>query len=363
MNEDKEHEIERKFRVKTKLSRSALQFLTDNVEYVNAISSTEHIRPEDFYRGYSIGFGAIEQGLDVRRKPVDSILTDYILEDPEKLQEELEIVLIKAHAGAGKSVVLKRIAWDSGKDFDRITLFLKPQGIVNVSALRELVSSCGQRVYLFIDNAADRVREIQSIAKNIGAEGKLLTLILAERTNEWNNNGQSVAGYVSDEYEIRYLSMREIEQLLTLLETHKALGTLSTLSRPEQVAALSEKAGRQLLVALYEATFGESFADILVDEFNHVEPFDAQRLYLTVCVLNRLKVPVRAGVIARIHGIPFSRVQVPVIFSARTCGVHRTRSCNQRLRLSGASHSNRRHCVSADLIQHRGTVRSVYQVS
>ena len=314
MNEDKEHEIERKFRVKTKLSRSALQFLTDNVEYVNAISSTEHIRPEDFYRGYSIGFGAIEQGLDVRRKPVDSILTDYILEDPEKLQEELEIVLIKAHAGAGKSVVLKRIAWDSGKDFDRITLFLKPQGIVNVSALRELVSSCGQRVYLFIDNAADRVREIQSIAKNIGAEGKLLTLILAERTNEWNNNGQSVAGYVSDEYEIRYLSMREIEQLLTLLETHKALGTLSTLSRPEQVAALSEKAGRQLLVALYEATFGESFADILVDEFNHVEPFDAQRLYLTVCVLNRLKVPVRAGVIARIHGIPFSEFKSRLFF-------------------------------------------------
>ena len=108
--------------------------------------------------------------------------------------------------------------------------------------------------------------------------------------------------------------MREIEQLLTLLETHKALGTLSTLSRPEQVAALSEKAGRQLLVALYEATFGESFADILVDEFNHVEPFDAQRLYLTVCVLNRLKVPVRAGVIARIHGIPFSEFKSRLFF-------------------------------------------------
>jgi tetratricopeptide (TPR) repeat protein len=302
----REHEIERKFRVKTVLSRSTLQFLNDDVDYINTLNSTSHLNPADFYKGYSSGFGAIEQNLDVRRKPVDEILTDYVLEDPEKLQEELEFVLLKAHAGAGKSVTLKRIAWDTGKDFDRIALFLRPQGVVNVSALRELIAACKERVYLFIDNAADRVREIQSLIKGIGVEGRLLTLIAAERTNEWNNNGQALAGFVSDEYGIRYLSMSEIELLLDLLEKHKALGTLTKLTRPEQLEALAEKAGRQLLVALYEATFGIPFEDILVDEFNNIEPFDAQRLYLTVCVLNRLKVPVRAGVIARIHGIPFN---------------------------------------------------------
>lgn len=302
----REHEIERKFRVKTTLSKSTLQFLNDDVDYINALNSTPHVRPEDFYKGYSTGFGAIEQNLDVRRKPVDEILTDYVLEDPEKPQEELKFVLVKAHAGAGKSVVLKRIAWDAGKDFDRIALFVRPQGAINVSALRELVAACKERVYLFIDNAADRVREIQSLIKGIGLEGKLLTLIVAERTNEWNNNGQALAGYVSDEYAIRYLSMKEIGLLLDLLERHKALGTLAKLSRQQQVDALSEKAGRQLLVALYEATFGRPFEEILVDEFKNIEPVDAQSLYLTVCVLNRLKVPVRAGVISRIHGIPFN---------------------------------------------------------
>jgi len=303
--EASEHNIERKFKARAHLSKSALQFLQDDVEYVNALPSTEKVTPVNFYKGYSFGFGAIEQDLDVRRKLADSILSDHILEDPERLSDAPEVLLIKAHAGAGKSVVLKRIAWEAGRTYDRIALFLKPQGIINTAAVRELIASCGQRIFLFIDNAADRVRELLSLLKTIGPEGKRLTIVIAERTNEWNNQGQSLSAYVADEYELPYLSMTEITSLLALLEKHKALGTLEKLSQDERVEAFAERAGRQILVALYEATYGLHFEDILVDEFNHITPFDAQRLYLTICVLNRLKVPVRAGVIARIHGIPF----------------------------------------------------------
>ena len=161
-------------------------------------------------------------------------------------------------------------------------------------------------MYIFVDNAADRIREVQALLKNIGPEGRLLTVVMAERTNEWNIQGQSLSAYVTDEYELRYLSMDKIKSLLALLEKYRALGTLERLSQEERIAAFAERAGRQILVALDEATYGARFEDILVDEFNRISPFDAQRLYLTICVLNRLKVPVRAGIIARIHGIPFS---------------------------------------------------------
>ena len=300
-----EHEIVRKFKARISLSKAALLFLQDDVEYVNALPSTDTITPVDFYKGYSSGFGAIEQGLDVRRKLADSILSDYVLEDPERVSDATEVLLLKAHAGAGKSVVLKRIAWESGRTYDRIALYLKPQGVINTSAVRELIAACSQRVFLFVDNAADRAQELLSLLKTIGPEGKRLTIVMAERTNEWNTQGPSVGAYLSDEYELRYLSMLEITSLLDLLEKHKALGTLAKLDEAGRVEALAERAGRQLLVALYEATYGLHFEDILVDEFNQIKSFEAQRLYLTVCVLNRLKVPVRAGVIARIHGIPF----------------------------------------------------------
>jgi hypothetical protein len=80
---------------------------------------------------------------------------------------------------------------------------------------------------------------------------------------------------------------------------------LERLNPDERRKELEEHAGRQLLVALHEATLGIPFETIPVDEYHHITPFEAQRLYQTVCVLNRLNVPVRAGLIARVHGIPF----------------------------------------------------------
>ena len=44
---------------------------------------------------------------------------------------------------------------------------------------------------------------------------------------------------------------------------------------------------------------------IVEDEYNAIVPQQAQDLYLTICVLNRLNVPVRAGVVSRLHDIPF----------------------------------------------------------
>ena len=215
-------------------------------------------------------------------------------------------MLIKAHAGAGKSVILHRLAWDGAREYECICLFSKPQGSLSAAALQELIRSLGRRIYLFVDDAADRSRELEALLKRLGPEGDYLTILMAERINEWNVQGQNAAPFITDEYELKYLNAAEIDALLALLERHHALGThLERLTLDERRKQLSEHAGRQLLVALHEATLGIPFETILFDEFNHITPFEAQRLYQTVCVLNRLNVPVRAGLVARVHGIPF----------------------------------------------------------
>jgi hypothetical protein len=53
------------------------------------------------------------------------------------------------------------------------------------------------------------------------------------------------------------------------------------------------------------ARLGRPFEDIIKDEYDHIVPAEAQEMYLTVCVLNRLNVPVRAGLVARLHDVPF----------------------------------------------------------
>ncbi|GAI32097.1 unnamed protein product, partial [marine sediment metagenome] len=61
------------------------------------------------------------------------------------------------------------------------------------------------------------------------------------------------------------------------------------------------------LVALHEATLGKPFSDIVLDEYQSITSLQAQSLYLTVCILHRFGIPTRAGLISRVHKIPFSK--------------------------------------------------------
>src|SRR5262249_3554918 len=154
--------------------------------------------------------------------------------------------------------------------------------------------------------AADHAKELELLHKKIGREGQLLTIIMAERFNEWNISCSNLLPFLTQQHELGYLSHAEINSLLTLLEKHKALGTLSNGSKETQLEAFAERAGRQLLVALHEATLGRRFEDIIEDEYHSIFPVEAQQIYLTICTLNRLNVPVRAGIVSRLHGIGFN---------------------------------------------------------
>ncbi len=286
-------------------SKNLVQFLAVDADYVKSITVTHTIAPVDFYKGFNPGFSAIDQQLDVRRRLADEILTDVFLADEDLHPEGLGLVLIKAHAGAGKTVLMRRLAWDASHDYQCLCLFMRPGGVINTAALEELIELSACRVYLFVDDAADRVRELESLVKSIGSAGSRLTVIAAERINEWNVSCQSIDGQVSEVYEIPYLTSQEIDQLLELLTKHKAEGKLGGLSAEEQKREFEERAGRQLLVALHEATLGLPFVEIIQNEFDGIWPLEAKQIYLTICVLNRLNVVVRAGVVSRIHGVPF----------------------------------------------------------
>lgn len=87
---------------------------------------------------------------------------------------------------------------------------------------------------------------------------------------------------------------------------HNSLGYLKDLQPEKQIEELSHKAGRQLLVALYEATHGKPFRDIVLDEYESIGNPQAKSLYLTVSILHRLGVKTRAGLISRVHNLAFS---------------------------------------------------------
>ncbi len=286
------------------LSSKCLEFLENDVDYVRSGMPIEEIAPKLFYRGFNPRWAAVDRNLDVRRDLEDSVLLDAILDVEGDSGSYLFV--IKGHAGSGKSVFLQRVAWESALQHQKLCLYLRPHGQVSFDPIRELSKVIDERIYLFIDDIDEHVGQAQTVIEQARSSSIKLTIFGASRTNEWNMSCEELEPFVRDHFEVRYLSPTEIEKLLNLLETHDALFRLEQASREQRQSAFLERAGRQLLVALHEATLGKPFEDIVEDEFHEVRPDYARQIYLGICFLNRYDVPVRAGIISRVYGVRFT---------------------------------------------------------
>jgi Flp pilus assembly protein TadD/cold shock CspA family protein len=307
---DNEHPIKRRFAVNEPLATALTEFIANDVEYVAEGMPIQAGIPSAFYKGFDLGWYPIAQNMDVRRHLTDTVLNDVIIRAEEDRPTVAELYLIKAEAGAGKSVFLRRLAWEAALDANVLCLFFRPFGRLEYEPIRELHRVTKSRVFLFVDNAADNAVGISSVLENARRNKTPVTIVTAERSNEWNMAGDPLIPHLTEAFPLRYLNHSEIEKLVCLLEQHNTLGPyLANKTFEQQVLEFEEHAGRQILVALHEATTGLCFEDILVDEFNSIQPLSARSLYLTVCVLNRMGVPVRAGLVARVHKIPFEKFQ------------------------------------------------------
>ena len=287
-----------------RLSSACLDFLENDVVYVRNGMPTDTLAPALFYKGFSIPWAAIEGDLDVQRDVQDTVLSDAILSDQG--EKSCTFYMVKGHAGSGKSILLQRIAWEAAVSFGKLCLYLEPHGELSIESLQELCRVIDERIYLFVDDVGDRVPQVLNFIERCRRHAISVTVVGAERINEWNMACSELDPYVTGEFEVQFLSQVEIDQLLGLLEEHRSLFQLERLSYEERRQAFTAKAGRQLLVALHEATLGKPFEDIIADEFAEVKPDLARSMYLGVCFLNRFDVPVRAGIINRLYGIRFT---------------------------------------------------------
>jgi tetratricopeptide (TPR) repeat protein len=301
-----DHPIRKHFTTQSPPSRPLLESLQYDWEYVHAGMVIEKGEAKHFYSGFGLGWFPIHADLDVRRRLSSELIEDVFLRSEEDRPTTVELYLVKAEAGAGKSVALRRTAWDAAIRGGAMVLYVRPGRLPEPRVVEELALSTGQRLFVFVENPATEPAALVRLLTEVRKRKLRVTFITAERINEWNVRCEELENYLSGEHVLHSLNESEIGALVDLLEKHDALGSrLERLSRDERIEEFVKQAGRQLLVALHVATQGRPFEDILLDEYHRILPPEAQRLYLTVCVLNRLKVPVRAGVISRIHDIPF----------------------------------------------------------
>jgi tetratricopeptide (TPR) repeat protein len=295
----------RKFFVTNTLESDLLRVsLATDLTFVHAGMPYADQLPQHFYEGYDTGWGGIIRRFDVRRKVEEDLMFKVLLEQ-EKPTGPL-VFILRGPGGAGKTIALKRTAFEAATASDALVLWLEENGALRPQAFIELYELTKRPIYLFVDQMALHVDKLQVLLKVAASKSLPLIVVGAERDADWSTYGSTIHEDFSPKYlRVGNLSITEIEGLLDLLDRHDCLGLLKEKRREDQVKAFAERADRQLLVALHELTQGKPFEEIILAEHQRVYPEQARQLYLDIATMHQFAVKVRAGTISRISGIEF----------------------------------------------------------
>lgn len=284
-------------------SENLVRYLNEELVHVHPSMLSEGVEPKDFYSGRSSGWSAFQQELDFKRRTSDDLILECVL--AENKGRGPKVVLVRGHAGSGKTIILRRFAWDAAKDFEGRVLFLREGGVLRRLLIIEVAELTQSPIVLVVDDALKHFPDIIQLYRDAEVKRLPINIILGVRTNEWNQISQDAEIPLSDEYELRDLTKYEINKLLDKLGAYNALGELAKLPRSSQFEHFKLHSGRQLMVALHEATTGKPFEELAFDEYEHIQPPEARVLYLDICTLHRLGVAVRAGLVSRVSGVTF----------------------------------------------------------
>lgn len=305
----RQHAIDRHLRlpIGSPTPDAIANFLEATCTYVHPQMSSEPATPRAFYRGMSYGWNAVLSLLDVRRQATGNLVVSVCLGRVSGKEDAVEMILIKGSAGCGKSVFLKRVALECSEQDSIICLYDERLDAASFRTLAEIYRLSKKRIALFFDNAAQKQNTIAEYIRRATDLCIPLTIVTTERHGRWNVECARLHSYEWREFKLGNLNEDEIRALIGLLDKHNCLGVLKHLAPEQRVRRLSEYAERQLLVALHEVTMGISFEQIIVNEYRSISDPEAQALYRTICICHRYGIPVRAGLISRIHNIPFER--------------------------------------------------------
>ena len=351
----KTHPIQSTFSVKSPPSENMLRTLSDGAEYISDQLTYLKYEVKDFFRGADTGWFSTAEDLCVERTLTRKLCDLVVEKSEEDRRGGTELVVVKGEAGSGKTILLRQMGWKYRASEVGVFLWVKSGQYIDIEFIQEVSSKSQERIFLLWDDAARNFQDIARVFHSARKHNVPLTIITAERFGEWNNYCSDLDSVASSIHRLPYLGEREIECLLRVLEKNDCLGpNLTPKTHEERKREFEEVYGRQLLVALYEATMGEPIEDIIFDEYQKISPQDAKDIYRTVCTLNRLRVPVRAGLISRIYEISFTDFQQR-FFAPLERIVLTTNSDSY----GGDIHYSARHSEIADIVFKRALVDPV----
>ena len=173
-----EFPIRKFFLVKTEESSTVRQALNRDLTFIHSGMPSVDQPPKLFYEGYDTGWGGIIRRLDVRRKIEDDLLYKALLENEKPTGPIL--LMLRGAAGAGKTIALKRTAFEAATASNALVLWLEESGALNPKVFFELHEFCKRPLYLFVDQVALQIDKLHPLLKAARTKSIPLVVVGAE---------------------------------------------------------------------------------------------------------------------------------------------------------------------------------------
>jgi hypothetical protein len=201
------------------------------------------------------------------------------------------LIAVTGSAGSGKSTSLLRLAlrlvadgldvgW-IGRDIECSTRDLR--SVSDRGAMPKVLIV--DDVDLVGGDLGSTLREIAS-----GRNEPLVVVGIRAGNIERKINRVQLGGIFYEEHVMPQLSDADIEDLIDVLDRENRLGILKGKARTEQIRLFQQQAGRELLVAMIQATSGERFEVKVCNELAEFED-ESRKIYSLIAVASAFRFP------------------------------------------------------------------------
>jgi len=193
------------------------------------------------------------------------------------------VIIVTGTAGSGKSTALMRVALRLNAEGQTVG-WVDTEGSLTPHEIRVAMRSNDAPVILAIDDADMYGSELSSMARELSRRPPYPLIIVGLRASRVDTVLQEklLQDVPVREFSMPPLADADIDGLIHVLDRENRLGLLKGKSGEEQRAAFSEQAGRQLLVAMIQATSGRRFEEKAVQELTDLG--DGARAYGLIAV-------------------------------------------------------------------------------
>ncbi|NTX66568.1 SIR2 family protein [Myxococcus sp. CA051A] len=260
---------------------------------VSALIASPRTTPSIFLLGDEPDWSDIQAGRAIERS-IDSEIytkTDELLAH-RKIPEgakRASLLTITGTAGSGKSTAAMRLAMRLTAA-GHVVKWVARETDLTPREIRASAQTATSPFILFIDDADQFGTELASIIYDISETKDTQLIVATVRSSKVDKalNPVRLEDLHRAEMTLPHLTDADIGALLDILDRENRLGQLKGKPRHLQEKIFRDRAGRQILVAMLEATSGQRFEDKVVGEWRELSN-EGKELYALIAAATGLR--------------------------------------------------------------------------